>query len=93
MAFINVGNGHWWCEIQRDVNSSTAAGTHSSCLSGYFFLFTWNYFAMSSLLIYIYSILDAFAFLKDKMLRWEINEELSALIFVCALFSSCADSL
>lgn len=48
---------------------------------------------MSSLLIYIYSILDAFAFLKDKMLRWEINEELSALIFVCALFSSCADSL
>lgn len=92
MAFISVGNGHWWCEIQRDVYSSTAAGTHSSCLSGYF-LSTWNSFAMSSLLVYIYSILDAFAFLKDKMFRWAINAELSMSIFVCALFFSCADSL
>lgn len=48
---------------------------------------------MNSLLIYIYSILDAFAFLKEKMLRQVINAELLVLIFVCGLFFSCADNL
>lgn len=90
MAVINVGNGHRWCEIQRDVYCSTAADTHSSCLAGYFphpvgIHMQW--------LLYLYTFvpsLDVFAPLKHKMHRGTINAELSVLILVCGLLFSCA---